>query len=93
MLAEASCHRCPACCVFVDELLEVLLASDFHLLDLDDQVCTKHPSSNPSAVSAVAEMSPSMTGKQFRVVDLDHDGTAQTVSFHCGYQRIMGLGI
>jgi hypothetical protein len=80
--AEASIHRGSTCGISIDEFREVFLASNFHFCRLNGETCTEHSASNLSAVPAVAEMPPPMAREQIRVVDLDSDGTAKTVSLH-----------
>ena len=75
MLTEASYHRSPACGVSVDKFFKVIFARDFYLVSLDGKICTKDSSGNSSTVSAVAKVSSTMTGEEFRIVHFYSDGT------------------
>ena len=63
MHAEEACHRRATRRVSVDELLQVFHTSYLHLLGLDREVGAKDSSSYSSAVTAVAEVAPSMVGE------------------------------
>ena len=60
MDAETPCHRRPTRCIFVNILLEILLARNLDLSGLDGQVRTEDSPCDPPAVSAVTEMASSM---------------------------------
>jgi hypothetical protein len=82
MHTKASCHWCPACCVFVHILFEIIFADDFHLISLDSKIGTEDSTGNPSTVSAVAEVASTMAREEFRIVHFDSDGTAETMALH-----------
>jgi hypothetical protein len=70
---------------------EIILANYFNLFSFNRKVGTKHPSSNLSAVSAVAKMPSAMTREEIIVVDLDDNSAAQTLSFHLEFRVVVML--